>query len=91
MRTNTADMAAKRSGPPPPPVSPVLREALAKNLRASRLAAGLTQKTLGDLAQVSREYIGDIENGTANVSIDILTILAEHVHVSPFDLFEPAT
>ena len=83
--------AAKRSGPPPPPVSPVLREALAKNLRAARLAAGLTQKALGDLAQVSREYIGDIENAAANVSIDILTILAEHVQVSPFDLLRPPT
>ena len=82
--------AAKRSGPPPPPISPVLRDALAKNLRAARLAAGMTQKALGDLAQVSREYIGDIENGSANVSIDILTVLAEHLSVSPVDLLSPA-
>jgi transcriptional regulator with XRE-family HTH domain len=89
MRTQIQDMAAaKRSGPPPPPVSPVLRNALARNLRAARLAAGLTQKALGDLAQVSREYIGDIENGTANVSIDIVTVLAEHVGVSPFRLLK---
>jgi transcriptional regulator with XRE-family HTH domain len=81
--------AAKRTGIPPPPVSPVLRNALAKNLRAARLAAGLTQKQLGELASVSREYIGDIENGTANVSIDILSVLADHVGRSPLDLLNP--
>ena len=82
-------MAAKRSGPVPPPVSPVLRRALARNLRTARQDARLTQKALGDLAGVSREYIGDIENGSANVSIDILTVLAQHLHISPFDLLKP--
>jgi XRE family transcriptional regulator, regulator of sulfur utilization len=79
-------MAAKRSGAPPPPISPALRNALATNLRAARLAAGLTQKALGDLASVSRDYIGQIEAATANVSIDILTVLATHVDKSPLDL-----
>jgi transcriptional regulator with XRE-family HTH domain len=82
--------AAKRTGAPPPPVSPVLRNALARNLRAARLAAGLTQKELGELASVSREYIGDIENATANVSMDILTVLADHVGISPIDLLNPS-
>ena len=79
-------MAAKRTGAPPPPVSPIVRETLAKNLRSARLAADLTQKQLGELASVSREYIGDIENATANVSIDILTILGEHVGRTPLEL-----
>jgi transcriptional regulator with XRE-family HTH domain len=80
--------AAKRTGPFPP-VSPALRNALAKNLRAARLASGLTQKQLGELASVSREYIGDIENGTANVSIDVVSVLADHVGRSPLDLLNP--
>jgi DNA-binding XRE family transcriptional regulator len=90
MGTVVTDMAAaKRTGAPPPP-SP-LRGALAQNLRAARLKAGLTQKQLSELASVSREYIGDIENGVANVSIDVLSVLAGHVGHSPIDLLNPPT
>jgi transcriptional regulator with XRE-family HTH domain len=84
-------MAAKRTGTPPPPVSPALRNALAKNLRTARLEAGLTQQGLADLTGVSRKYIGEIESAEgANVSIDVLTLLAEHLGKPPLDLLSPS-
>jgi transcriptional regulator with XRE-family HTH domain len=86
--------AAKRTGAPPSPrtpeVSDALRNALATNLRVARKEAGLTQKQLADLADVSRDYIGRIENRLdANVSIGVITTLAAHVGKSPLDLLSP--
>ena len=78
--------AAKRTGALPPPVSPNLRQTLARNLRAARRALGLTQIQLGELANVHREYIGRIERGSANVSIDVLATLARHVQKTPMEL-----
>jgi transcriptional regulator with XRE-family HTH domain len=82
-------MTAKHSGVSTSPVSSDLRNALAKNLREARLAAGLTQKALGDLTGISREYIGQVENATANVSIEVLSILALHVGKPPLSLLAP--
>jgi transcriptional regulator with XRE-family HTH domain len=81
--------AAKRSGTAPLPVNAALRSTLAENFRSARIASGLTQKQLGELAQVSRDYVGQIENATANVSIDILANLAKFLNVSPASLLTP--
>jgi DNA-binding XRE family transcriptional regulator len=78
-----ANMAAKRSGMTPLHVDVALRNVLGTNLRTARLDANLTQKQLGDLAGVSRDYIGQIENSTANVSIDLIATLARHLGTSP--------
>ena len=83
--------AAKRTtGSPPPPIS-TGRRALAQNLRAARLAAGLSQQELADLSGVSRKYIGEIESSPdgANVSVDVLAVIAEHIGRSPLDLLDP--
>jgi transcriptional regulator with XRE-family HTH domain len=80
-------MAAKRSGAAPPlPVDAVLRGVLGKNLRDARTRIGLTQQALADLSGISRKYIGEIERGVANVSIDMLSVIAKHVDSSPIDL-----
>jgi predicted transcriptional regulator len=81
MGTSGTGMAAKRNGQPksPHPVAPELRAALATNLRTARLAVGLTQTQLGDLADVCRDYIRRIEARDANVSIDVLAAIAHHV------------
>lgn len=86
-----AFMAAKRtetsSNSIPPAVE--LRTTLAKNFRRDRLAADLTQKQLGSLANVSRDYVGQIESGEANVSIDLLNVLAAHLKTSVVALLTP--
>jgi len=68
----------------PPAVA--LRAILAENLRRKRLEVGLTQRQLGALANVSRDYVGRIESGSANVSIDVLNILATHLDTTPIAL-----
>jgi transcriptional regulator with XRE-family HTH domain len=88
LHQTTARVAAKRAASPLPP-SPVLRGALAENLRDARLAAGLTQRELAELTGLSRKYIGEIEGGIANVSIDLLAVLAQHVRRSPISLLSP--
>lgn len=39
-------------------------ETLGKRLKAARLAAGLTQEQLGEIAGVSKQAVSQIENGT---------------------------
>jgi len=78
---------AKRSDPPQQtPVDPVLRATLAKNLRAARQAADMTQKDLGKLCNLSDRYIGLIERQLANVSLDVLALLAVHLNTTPIQL-----
>jgi DNA-binding XRE family transcriptional regulator len=81
---------AKRSEQPPPPIDPALRNTLAKNLRAARLDAGLSQLQLGELANLSRKYVSQIERGTANVSLDVVTVLAKHLGKPPITLLTEA-
>jgi transcriptional regulator with XRE-family HTH domain len=82
----STSMAAKRSGTTSLHVDVALRNVLGTNLRTARLDAGLTQRQLGDLAGVSRDYIGQIENSTANVSIDLLASLARNLGTTPIKL-----
>jgi DNA-binding XRE family transcriptional regulator len=81
-RASTRDAADADKTPP----AIELRAALAENLRRYRQAADLTQKQLGALANVSRDYISQIESGDANVSIDVLNVLAIHLQTTPIAL-----
>lgn len=80
---------AKRAEAKPLPVDRALRETLAKNLRTARINAGLSQEELADLADLSRKHVGRIERGVANVSIDVLAVLASHVGKTAVDLLTP--
>jgi transcriptional regulator with XRE-family HTH domain len=87
--------AAKRTGTrsPLPPMVAEMHANLAANLRKFRQAAGLSQRALADLADVSRDYIISIETDKpgrqANVSIDILARIAVHLGKTPIDLLKP--
>lgn len=59
MRTQTQDMAAKRTRRDPSPTSIAMHNALAANLRLARAEAGLTQVSIGELADVSKDYMLD--------------------------------
>jgi transcriptional regulator with XRE-family HTH domain len=80
---------ARRSSKLPVPPAVALRGNLAKNVRAKRLDAGLTQRELGDLVNISKDYVRQIESGMANVSIDILNVLGEHFSTPAIDLLLP--
>ena len=47
------------------------------NLRKARLAKGLSQEDLGELTGLHRTYVGSVERGERNVSIDNMERFAE--------------
>jgi ribosome-binding protein aMBF1 (putative translation factor) len=63
-----------------------LRLRLASNLRALRRARGLSQEGLADLSDLHYTYIGGIERGERNVSIDNVGRLADALGLDAVDL-----
>lgn len=62
------------------------RMRFARNLKARRLDLGLSQEVLAEEAGVHRTYVGSIERGERNVSIDSMERLAKSVGVDIVDL-----
>lgn len=58
-----------------------------ESVREHRRAAGLSQEELADLAELDRSYVGCIERGERNLSIENVCKLAKAIGVSPADFF----
>ncbi|MCB8043614.1 helix-turn-helix transcriptional regulator [Microbacterium oxydans] len=56
-------------------------------VRQLRLAAGLSQEELAHRAELDRSYVGQVERGERNISLDNIYRLADAVQCSPVDLF----
>lgn len=67
------------------------RARLARHLRALRAARGLSQEALAELAELHRTYVGSIERGERNVSLDNVECLAIALQVDICDLLLPAS
>ena len=67
-----------------------LRLRLASNLRAIRRARGLSQEGLADLSGLHYTYIGGIERGERNLSIDNVGRLADALGLDAVDLLHAA-
>lgn len=65
------------------------RAILAKNLLRLRKAHGYTQDQLADKAELSKSFIGGMENARMNVSLDNLESLAKVLGVEVFVLLIP--
>ncbi len=61
---------------------------IAKNLRKYRLKNNLSQEAIADLAGLHRTYIGSVERGERNISIDNIEKLAKSLNCSVVDLLE---
>ncbi|WP_298742168.1 helix-turn-helix domain-containing protein [uncultured Microbacterium sp.] len=57
--------------------------------RELRAPLGLRQERLGHAAGLDRTYIGGIERGERNVSLDNIWRLADALGVEPGELFRP--
>lgn len=62
------------------------RLVLAENLRTLRQQRGLSQEKLAELAGLHRTYIGSVERGERNISIDNIDALARALEINVPDL-----
>lgn len=65
---------------------PRARLVFAANLRRIRSDRGLSQEALAALAKLHRTYVGSVERGERNISIDNMDKLARALEVSIVDL-----
>ncbi len=63
------------------------RKKLGEKIRRLRLEKEISQESLGDLAGIHRTYIGSIERGEQNVSVDNLHKIARALKVPVQELF----
>lgn len=62
------------------------RLVFAENLRLARKAIGLSQEELADIVGLHRTYVGSVERGERNVSIDNMEALSQGVSVELTEL-----
>lgn len=66
------------------------RRIFATNVRRIRQAAGLSQEKLADLTGLHRTYVGSVERGERNISIDNMERFAAALGVDIAELVSPA-
>jgi transcriptional regulator with XRE-family HTH domain len=66
----------------------ILRIRLGAALQKHRLQRGLTQAALAEFADLSLKYVGEIERGEANTTLEVLERLAAAVGWNPMDALE---
>jgi transcriptional regulator with XRE-family HTH domain len=67
---------------------PKYRKILGENIRIHRRSVGWSQEKLAEKANLHRNYIGDIERGEENVSVDALMRIATALKVSLSNLVD---
>ena len=56
---------------------------VAANVKAARLAAGLSQEQLAHEADVDRTYVSQVEGGRRNITVTVLARIAKALNMSP--------
>ena len=67
------------------------RAIFAANLRQERTSKGLSQEALAAKVGLHRTYVGSVERGERNISIDNMARLAEGLGVTIQELLKPNT
>lgn len=62
------------------------RRIVGQKIRAYRKQAGLSQEKLAEKASLSYKYLGEVERGYVNVSLDSLMRIARALKVKIHDL-----
>ena len=66
-------MSPQRARPP----KPAHRVTFGSRMRELRESLGLSQEALADLAGLHRTYVGSVERGERNVSLDNIHLIAD--------------
>lgn len=64
------------------------RKRLGSNIRELRRTLGISQEELADVAGLHRTYIGAVERGERNISIDNVIVVANALNVTLSQLLE---
>lgn len=64
-----------------------LREQLGRTVRRLRSAAGLSQERFADACALHRTYIGAVERGETNISLDNIALIARTLGIAVSALF----
>jgi transcriptional regulator with XRE-family HTH domain len=66
-----------------------MRKLVGRNVKAVRLAKGMTQELLAEKSGFSQQYISDLERGRRNPTIVSLYELAQALGSTPLELLAP--
>ena len=64
------------------------KQQLGSNLKEFRLKAELSQEELADISSLHRTYIGSVERGERNISLENIIILSRALKVLPAELLK---
>jgi transcriptional regulator with XRE-family HTH domain len=67
-------------------VEGALQQALGRNLRAERTRRGLSQEAMAEHLHVHRTYIGGLERGERNVTLQTVERFSDSLGLHPLDL-----
>lgn len=67
---------------------PKHRRALGEAIRTHRKAARMSQETLAEKADLNPKYIGEVERGRMNISVDALVRIARALKAQVRDLVQ---
>ena len=62
------------------------RKVLGQTIRPHREGAGLTQERLAEKSHLTSKYLGEVERGVANISVDTLLRIAKALGLRLNDL-----
>ncbi|HXM86374.1 MAG TPA: helix-turn-helix transcriptional regulator [Solirubrobacteraceae bacterium] len=63
-----------------------LQRAFGENLRAHRKRAGISQEAFAQQLEIHRTYLGGIERGERNLTLNVVERLAARVKLDPLEL-----
>ncbi|TRD03778.1 helix-turn-helix transcriptional regulator [Mesorhizobium sp. WSM4303] len=67
-----------------------MRKLVGENFARLRAASGLTQEQVAERANLTQQYLSDLERGKRNPTIETLYAIASALGVSHLDLVTPA-
>lgn len=66
----------------------LIAKTLGANIRRYRTSLGISQEELADQCGLHRTYVGSVERGERNVSLENIVLLARALNESPSSLLE---